>query len=210
MKEPLNFPAPSAKDVWDKINQELEVALPLVFTKHKFAKLSTTELQSKLETWLYNFFLEKFGKKERNRQGKSHIQRPERVHKGLARLRESKRQCKAARKALHKAGMKGSEEDKLITGLWRRLLKQHNRLRIAVNKRKTTRAKIKEEKRFRSDPHRYAKCLFSKDKRSAAPTFSAEDAQQYFSTTIRDEEREHEYAPLPGTKRPPPPSMIFS
>ena len=107
----------------------------MVFTKHKFAKLSTTELRSKLETGCTISCWKSL--ERRNGTGTaSHIQRPERVHKGLARLRESKRQCKAARKALHKAGMKGSEEDKLITGLWRRLLKQHNRLRIAVNKQR--------------------------------------------------------------------------
>ena len=53
----------------------------------------------------------------------------------LQHLRQRKTECKKARKALIKAGLKGSPEEKLISKEWFSLVRQHNKLRVALNKK---------------------------------------------------------------------------
>ena len=65
MKLQINFPKSNDK-IWTKINEELDLIIPKVFNTTSFNKLSTSELSNKFDTWLYNFFLERFGEKNKN------------------------------------------------------------------------------------------------------------------------------------------------
>ena len=94
----------------------METIIPKVFTQKTINKLSTSKLSHKFDTWLHGYFLEQFGQKEMN-SSKKHIQQ-KRPNKALEHLRLRKKQCKAARKALIKAGLKGSLEEESISKTW--------------------------------------------------------------------------------------------
>ena len=124
--------------------------------------------------------------------------RQKRPNKALEHLRLRKKQCKAARKALLKSGLKGSPEEEYITKEWFSLIRQHNKLRMALKIKQTTQQKLKAEKSFCSDPHKFARTLFEKEQHSGKPTFSADEAQHYFENTYRDEGQNYVYSPPPG------------
>ena len=63
METKINFP-PSHDKTWCEINEELEIIIPKVFTNRQIDRLSTTELSQKFDSWLHNYFLQRFGKKE--------------------------------------------------------------------------------------------------------------------------------------------------
>jgi hypothetical protein len=122
MEVKINFP-PSSDKTWEKTNEELEKLIPKVFTKQVMDKLSTSDLSQKFDAWLHGFFLQRFGAKEyKESKGSTRQQRP---NKALAYLRQRKKQCKAARKALLKAGLKGSVEEEIICKEWFSLVRQH-------------------------------------------------------------------------------------
>jgi len=109
-----------------------------------------------------------------------------------------------------KAGLKGSPEEKLISKEWFSLVRQHNKLRVALNKKMHAKEKIAAERFFRENPHKFAAKLFGKLKNSGKPSFSKEEAQQYFEKTYRDEQRNYVYSPPPELQRPDIPSWMFS
>ena len=209
MEARINFPASNDK-IWCKIDEELEIAIPRVFNQRVINKLTTTELSQKFDSWLHNFFLEKFGKKDFQKNKTNGFARQGRPNKALEHLRKRKRQCKAARKALLKAGLKDSPEEEIIRKEWFSLVRQHNKLRAALAKKELARGKLKAEKAFRADPHKFAAKLFNANQQAGQPAFSADDAQQYFAKTYRDERRDHSYVPLPEFNRPQIPAHLFS
>ena len=127
---------------------------------------------------LHNFFLEKFGKKELQEKNTNGFARQRRPNKALDHLRRQKKQCKAARTALLKAGLKDSPEEEIIRKEWFSLVRQHNKLRAVLAKMELARGKLKAEKAFHADPHNFAAKLFSAKCQAGKPTFSAADAQQ--------------------------------
>ena len=62
MEMKINFPRSNEK-IWCKINEELEIMIPKVFTNRQMDKLSTTELSEKFDSWLHSFFLQCLGKR---------------------------------------------------------------------------------------------------------------------------------------------------
>ena len=108
----INFPSSSDK-IWRKIDEELKTIIPQVFTKRQFNKLSTSELSQTFDSWLHNFFLERFGGEKA--KVVPHSKRQQRPNKALHHLRLRKKQCKAARKASIKAGLKGTPEEEIIS-----------------------------------------------------------------------------------------------
>jgi len=207
MEMRINFPASNDK-IWCKIDDELKVIIPQIFSVRQCNKLSTSELSQKFDSWLHTFFIERFGKKEAKAISQS--KREPRPNKALQHLRLRKKQCKAARKALIKAGLKGTAEEEIISREWFSLVRQHNKLRVALKKKQMTKEQLREEKSFRSDPHKFASKLFSKNQKSGTPTFAAEEAYDYFKQTYRDTNREHIYVPPPGLIRPELPAQLFS
>ena len=136
--------------------------------------------------------------------------RPNRANKGMVLLRTQKKQCKAARKALHADGLKGTPEDKHLTKRWFGLVRQHNRLRVALQKQKAGKEAARVQSQFRADPNKFAKSLFEEQKKNCSPTFGDQEAQEYFAETYKDEHRDHFYSPLPGMPRPAAPEFLFS
>ena len=64
MKEKINFPSSNDK-IWDSINFELDNVIPSVFKKSVISKLSSSELSQKFDTWLHQFFVDRFGTKQK-------------------------------------------------------------------------------------------------------------------------------------------------
>ena len=100
----------------------------------------------------------------------------------------------AARKAILKAGLAGSPEEQMIAKEWLSLVRQHNKLRVALKKKQQIKAKIATEKAFRQNPHVFASKLFDKHQKSSNPDFSAETVQNYFEQTYQDEDHEYTYS----------------
>jgi len=127
------------------------------------------------------FFVERFGTVPVTENKSQTQSRKTRTNKGLQHLRKRKKECKAARKAILKAGLADSLEEKMIAKEWLSLVRQHNKLRVELKKKQQTKAKIATEKAFRKNPHVFASKLFDKHQKSSQPAFSAETAQNYIS-----------------------------
>jgi len=117
-KPKINFPV-SCDPIWKNVNNELEQIIPTVFPEKLIKSLSTSDLSLKFDSWLYQFFLDRFGKQE---QKSNKTKRAFRPNKQLEFLRIRKKQCKAAHKALVKAGLTGTEEEQTILKQWHSLL----------------------------------------------------------------------------------------
>ncbi len=59
-EKPINFPSPN-DPVWSKINDELRVALPRVFSNSIMNNMEISKLNRKIDRWLHAFFLQRFG-----------------------------------------------------------------------------------------------------------------------------------------------------
>ena len=86
MKPKINFPSSNSK-IWDSIDLELQEILPSVFPNHKINRLSSTELSEQFDSWLYNFFIDRFGE---NLQSMKKFSRPKRK-KWLSRIFSKKK-----------------------------------------------------------------------------------------------------------------------
>ena len=207
-KPRINFPKSGDIAAWKAIDGELSVALPKVFSKHLInsPSTSTSELSKKFDDWLHAFFLQRCGTvPETNR---TVPRKKEFRHRGLERLRQKKRLLTKAFKVLVKAGYEDSQLGRIAKDEWKKLLRQHNSLRRSVLQWNKKRAEVAASRDFKRDPNRFASKLFTSSS-SAKPTFSREQATDYFSKTYRDEQREEIFIPLDSFNRPPEPSVIF-
>lgn len=185
----------------------MEQAIPQLFTKALMNKLSISQLSEKFLNWIHAFFTERFGAKDTT--SKKTMRKP-RVHKGLARLRRQKQQLTKAKKALLKAGHASDSTAMIVLSkTWRKVMQQHNRLRLAVKKSLKQRASRAAENIFKKNPTKYAEKLFKGAGQSATPTFSKETCQEYFGETYRDKHRDHVYTKLEGMIRPGLPKKAF-
>ena len=192
----------------DRLCHGIEDYTNQVLTYQKLGKLSIHDHSKKLLNSYYAYFKQHCGVVEPTSDNGKSVRAP-RKHKGLESLRARKQQAKKAWKTMKGAGLTDSPEGKLMYHNWKQLLKEHNRLRVAVRKRAQQRQKRAGEKAFRKDPRRFADKLFNGKSGSATPTFTKEDAVKYFCKTYRDEERNHQYSPLPDMIRPGLPKTEF-
>jgi hypothetical protein len=88
MEAKINFPASNDK-IWGKIDDELKIIIPKIFTKRQIHKMSTSELSQKFDSWLHSFFLERFGEKELKVFNK--CKRKQRPNKALEQLHHMKK-----------------------------------------------------------------------------------------------------------------------
>lgn len=208
-REPkINFP--SANDPsWSSINEELSAGLPRIFTSNVFKKLNPADLSTKFNNWLYSFFVSRFGVQESvDRTGPART-RPKRKNRELEFLRRRKNECRKVRRALMKAGLENSPEAKDCAAHWHTLVRRHNKLRKRLAVRQQSYDKRKASARFRKDPFKFAKELFKGKQANGVPTFSGDEAKEYFCSTYRDTDRNSPYSALPDQPRPPFPSSLF-
>ena len=206
-KQKLNLP-PANSSKWNQINKDLSALIPRIFNKSVISSLSTSELSVKFDNWLYTYFSDNFGTVSPAIPSKN--TRRKRPHKGLQRLRQRKKECKAARKALIHAGLEKTVEADLISKQWFSLVREHSKLKKALDQKREMKSRISYEKSFRIDPNKFAFNLFQGKQKNGTPTFSAETAKEYFEKTYRDEDRKYSFSALPEMSRPQLPSSFFS
>ena len=207
--ERIDFPSPNDPR-WKEINTELEAALPRWFPTAVFKSTSVQELSTKFDKQVYQFFVNKFGIKEQNPGIKRVAARPKRQNRRLLFLRHRKRECNRALRVLLKAGVRvDSPEVQDIRCHMRTLLRQHNKLRRHLATKEAAKAKKQASNAFRKDPYKFAKELFQGPRNNNKPTFSKEAAQEYFSKTYRDEDRNIKYEALKEQPKPPKPKFEF-
>ena len=62
-KPKINFPV-SCDPIWKTVNNKLEQIIPTVFPEKLIKSLSTSDLSLKFDSWLYQFFVDRFGIQE--------------------------------------------------------------------------------------------------------------------------------------------------
>ena len=125
-------------------------------------------------------------------------------------MRKRKKEFKAAHKALTTAGLTETAEEHTISKEWFSLLRQHNKLRTVLNKKKHQKEKMAAELKFRHhNPNQFENTLFNHNKQAGIPDFTADVAHTYFQKVYSDEQRSYTYTQLPDIPRPELPSKVF-
>lgn len=205
-KPRICWPRPSDK-IWAQLDKEIKTEVNMVFNRKVMSTMSPTELSARFDEWVYDFFAARFGVQVSEHQTKS--ARPPRAHAGLEKLRQRKKECRKVFKALKKAGLAESPEGLEVSRQWKLLVRKHNRLRVRLAAGKRQREQRAKQKEFRKDPNGFAQKLFKGSRSQAAPTFDKDTASNYFKKLYKDEGRDYEFTPLPGMRRPPPPTVEF-
>jgi hypothetical protein len=204
-KEKLQLPK-SYDPIWKELDKDLSIALPMIFKKSLFRKLTSDELIRKFDDWIYKFFLDRCGVMPIPEQKAPFVKKP---HKALERVREDKKRIRRLLRDLARAGWRDTPEWNKYKSEWLFLIRKHNRLRNAHNYAKKKQAAAKAEKAFRADPYKYTKQLFNPSVVAGDPAFTKEVAENYFPPLYRDTERDYKYVPLDGLKRPDIPQHLF-
>jgi hypothetical protein len=89
-------------------------------------------------------------------------------------------------------------------------MKRHNKLRVRIARKTEKRITTRANARFRKDSFKYAKKVFEGTKTSKDPSFSAQEAEEYFIKTYTDNDRNHLHIPMDSMRRPPPPHVPFN
>lgn len=203
----LNLPAPHDKEKWAELDAVLSDVLPRRFSPAWVRTTPSSRLATDFDFFIYEFFKDHCGLVEPS-VGPSPTVGSN--HKGLERLRQQKQNCKKARRHLRKAGHADDSAPMLaLKSAWVKLLKAHNKLRRAVKAKQHARAKKYAKRQFIKDRIKFAKKLFSGQKKSGSPTFSKEQGEEYFSKLYHDEDRSADFTPLEGMVRPPLPKHAF-
>lgn len=207
MKKPINFPAASDK-IWEKVNSELEVLIPSLFSDSMINKLSSSDLSHKFDSWLHQYFFDRFG--EKGETAGPRKTREARESAAITILRSKKKACKKAYKLLVREGREKTQEGIIVSREFKTLIRQHNKLRRQLIQKKNQTKKLAHEKLFKKDPNAFAQKLFQKVAKSQSPTFSAEQAEDFFRKTYSDSDRSYQYQPMPEMVRPNFPDQVFS
>ena len=64
------------------------------------------------------------------------------MNKALQTVQQQKKECKAARKALLKAGLAGTAAEKLLIKEWLSLVRKHNKLRVEMKLKQQIKEKL--------------------------------------------------------------------
>jgi len=140
-KQRIAFPGSQDKR-WNDIEQELQVALPLVFTNAKFRLQTTSELATSFDDWLYAFFAEKFGLVEVAHPSSNKRKKRPQGNRQLAALRRRKKMLKKQRLQLLNRGLRNSPEFKEVSQKFYQTMRQHNGLRKALGQRARSSASV--------------------------------------------------------------------
>ena len=149
IKNRIHYPS-SQSPLWKEFNTLATDVLPRKFTKTFIKTHSAQECIVQFETFLYNLLVEKFGTVPAPEEKKIFTPRK---HHGLSQLRIAKTQARKTWRVLVKAGLQHTPLGKQHNKHWKRLIRRHNTLRVALRKRQHKREKIRAEREFKSDPH---------------------------------------------------------
>ena len=191
-----------------KINNNVQQEINKKFPKKKIydLKINCHELMEEFDSYIYTYLTQYCPQEEKQITRQKYQRRPNR---GLEKLRNQKKQCRKELKRLKNEGLEHLQYYKYLMRQWRDLMKKHNKLRLAVSKGEKAKAQKRTEKLFRKDPHKFAQNVFRK-KVARAPTFSKAVAQEFYTRTYHDADREHMYEAMPEMVRPQVPVSPFN
>jgi len=173
----INFPKPGDKKAWKSINDHLTVILPQRFSARKIASTPSSDLAKEFDDFLHSRFQETFGIKPVALPKPAFPQKP---HRGLERLRQRKKEMVRARKALHTAGLKGSEADNILHQKWLALVRAHSRLSAAVRKKAAAKNGVAQQKMFKKNPFAFGTNLFKNTKKGVEIRFPSKKPLRIF------------------------------
>ena len=104
-------------------------------------------------------------------------------------FRKRKRLCRKAWRNYKANDMLHTPEAKALKKRWLTLVRQHNRRRIHLEKKKNRQSSAKANAAFKRDPFTFADRLFNGKKTTSEPTFSKDDAESFFTNTYSDTDR---------------------
>lgn len=210
-KQPkLNLPSPNDRARWKELDGKLENIVPYKFSQTKIETQPVSKTSADFLKWLHGFLKVECGIMDPKAAPGKNRKKPKPPHKGLEKLRKKKLAFKKARKALIKNGLGDSEPMKTLTQQWRGTNREHKALRRAVQMQAKQREKRAAEAAFKKDPNKFAEKLFKGTAKTANPTFSKEEAMEYFAKTYKDTKRDHSYKPMPNMIRPGLPNEAFT
>ena len=131
-RKPLRYP--SNKMEWEKLNNELVIALQQRFSRNKLKSISCDELVSDFEKYLYNFILDHVdqGKDIKKSNCGKKMFKPnsvKNIEKAIIKNRMLKNKQSKFVKTLKKSGLFFGDLAIDLTRIWRKLLKKGNKLR---------------------------------------------------------------------------------
>ena len=199
---------PATLGEWKKIDEELEAALPRVFPKRLIKRWSCQEVVAKFEAYVYDFIAQRVPQEE-TKDGKQNLSKTsviQRIEAALAKNRIQKLHQKKHMKSLKKTGCFCGEVAKRLTRLWRKLLKDGNRLRRRLKQAREHAKQRRANAKFRADPHAFAKRLFNPTTGNAGILPTKERCEQYFPNLYKDKDRGFTYKPMSDMQRPEKPT----
>lgn len=197
-KPRLNLPKAGDTRAWNELDEVLSEALSTLPNY----KDPAIEIERR-ETFIYNFMKERFGVKQiriPSNQKKAHKTRQQR------RLRRLKKDLKRKIKQAIRDSRPEQEVGKMKQEFMK-MIRLHNKVRKLDLKHKEKNEYEESQKRFKENPHKYAKNLLDNQTRQGEPEFSKETADKFFKMTYRDNKRQHRYNPLKGMPKPKPPEQ---
>ena len=170
-----------------------------------FSTLTNYKSIANFNSFLFSYFLNLFG------PALSPVPRTKCFdNKALRLCRIRKKELRSEWRKFVFLGTTSCQEAQKIRRERERIVKRHNQLRKIAELKSVKKAQLAEEKRFRSDPHKFAAGVFKGKECRQKPTFSQSECQAYFESTFADSQRDHVYQPLPGSKRPVSPHLDFN
>ena len=205
----LALPKPNDKD-WEDINTQLDSLLDNNLSLKHINILSPQHSICILENTTYNFLQARYGIVVHKPPPSPFSPSPHNGHTGMRMLRSTKKTLRKCFMELRLSGLAETPDDIKVKRQWAAVTRKMNKLRVTLKKTKLAKYRLRAEKLFRRNPYKYAENLSHKSSAPAAPTFSAETAEAYFTNTYRDAKRNSSFSPLEGQPPPPPPSTPFN
>ena len=198
-RQPLKLPQSAQQ--WEELDKLFEEA-------YLKSKSRGEHPITKLASFLYDFIRENVPQNDSKTPDKStnknrHVLK---LKRKLVQNRLTKKFRKQYVKKLKSSGCFKGDVAIEETRVWHKLLKSGNRLREKLKKAKESLKQRRANKRFRADPHKFAKDLFNDSKESKCGV-SKDQCEEYFPKLYKDDRRDFRYSPMPGMKRPPPPEV---
>ena len=192
----LKLPPASNKGMWKGIDEDL------VMICWDIVGGSNDERLQKTEEKVYAYLESRFGE-----EVKVYDKRPVKEEGETKAIRcakrDSRKEVKRAKKSKDKTSIEEAKKEYL------RLVRLHNKSRRNELRKKRKKADRKEQEKFRKNPYDYSKKLLDEQVKGS-PTFSKEDADQFFKKEYSDKERAVLYKKLEGLPEVQDPKVSFS
>ena len=205
----LLLPAAGDRVVWKELNTKMEAKLVYELGP-SWEKLPLSEMSDRLNDVVYEALAEEVGVAQPTTKPTQSGKRQSRRRDRMAKLRRLKRSLRKQWVAAKANQSTTEEEVKKLRSLWNKAVRVHNRLRVLEKDDASKETQAKQNKEFASDPHRFAKNLFT-PRTEGKPAFSADEATTFFEKTYTDDDRAHKYEMPPELQqqRPPLPEYLF-